>query len=290
MAIGIPYRNVPFPAYWGTPDSQFNFCEEDYILSPYIAEVINTLTNAIYVSYALTGIWKNRSRNDATLRNIPYLGVASVGIGSTIFHSTNRYFTQWCDDLSMLVASATVMHRVFTHDTSSSYTLMFGMLLTTALSLFSAWHCWVDETHMHSLLFGIMTVVIGHKTNKVIEARIRDPFVRREVTRLARWGLVIMAIGYGIWNIDENFCDALTSLKRSIGMPWSFLLELHGWWHLFTGVGAYIFIALVEYLTSEEAGESLYGRFAWPVAFILTNSKYEARERAKLAAQEKRKG
>jgi len=23
-------------------------------------------------------------------------------------------------------------------------------------------------------------------------------------------------------------------------MPWSFLLELHGWWHVFTGAGAYI--------------------------------------------------
>lgn len=78
-------------------------------------------------------------------------------------------------------------------------------------------------------------------------------------------------------------------------MPLSFLLELHGWWHIFTGIGAYIckstaiwnlvfhnavkaiceadltcvVIALVEYLTSEEAGEPLAGRFAWPVDIFL---------------------
>lgn len=73
-------------------------------------------------------------------------------------------------------------------------------------------------------------------------------------------------------------------------MPLSFLLELHGWWHIFTGIGAYIcmylipchllinpleadltytVIALVEYLTSEEAGEPLAGRFAWPVDMFL---------------------
>lgn len=52
-------------------------------------------------------------------------------------------------------------------------------------------------------------------------------------------------------------------------MPWSFLLELHGWWHVFTGAGAYIFIALVEYLTSEDAGKPLGGRFALPVAWIV---------------------
>lgn len=55
-------------------------------------------------------------------------------------------------------------------------------------------------------------------------------------------------------------------------MPWSFVLELHGWWHVFTGLGAYIFIALVEYLTSEEAGMPLGRRFAWPVNSIVNGS------------------
>jgi dihydroceramidase len=75
-------------------------------------------------------------------------------------------------------------------------------------------------------------------------------------------------------------------------MPLSFLLELHGWWHIFTGLGAYIcssisphfhifakafqdeilikiVIALVEYLTSDEAGQPLGNRFAWPVGMIV---------------------
>jgi dihydroceramidase len=80
---------------------------------------------------------------------------------------------------------------------------------------------------------------------------------------------VIFVSGYGIWNIDNHFCHFLTDTKRSIGMPWSFVLELHGWWHIFTGIGAYIFIALVEYLTSDEAGQPLGGRFAWPVGLIV---------------------
>jgi hypothetical protein len=52
-------------------------------------------------------------------------------------------------------------------------------------------------------------------------------------------------------------------------MPFSFILELHGWWHIFTGIGAYVFIALVEYLTSEDAGLPVYGRFAWPLNWVL---------------------
>ncbi len=97
-------------------------------------------------------------------------------------------------------------------------------------------------------------------------------------------GIVIFVFGFVLWVIDNSYCGALTSWKRSIGMPWSFALELHGWWHFFTGIGAYIcmysdlpsfyllftpwlcrclnrtnyyrkVIALVEYLTSEDAGK-----------------------------------
>lgn len=81
---------------------------------------------------------------------------------------------------------------------------------------------------------------------------------------------VIFISGFLLWNLDNIFCHSLTSAKRYIGMPWSFMLELHGWWHIFTGVGAYIFIALVEYLTSEEAGRPLGKGFAWPVGRIVS--------------------
>ena len=59
-------------------------------------------------------------------------------------------------------------------------------------------------------------------------------------------------IGYVLWRMDFTFCSLLTSLKRSIGMPWSFLLEFHGWWHVLTAFGAYTFMILVENLTRED--------------------------------------
>lgn len=53
-------------------------------------------------------------------------------------------------------------------------------------------------------------------------------------------------------------------------MPWGFFLEMHGWWHVLTAVGVYIFIALVEFLTSDEGAEGkLDGRWAWPVGWIV---------------------
>ena len=117
-----------------------------------------------------------------------------------------------------------------------------------------------------------MIAVVGIKTRSIISARVPNPVIKKEVKNLATWGAIIFVSGFGIWNVDNAICSSLTQAKRAIGMPWSFILELHGWWHIFTGVGAYIFIALVEYLTSEEAGEPLGKSFAWPVGAVVNCS------------------
>jgi hypothetical protein len=47
------------------------------------------------VFYAYHGIKSNSNRPDAILRNLPYLGIAAVGLGSGVFHSTLKNYTQW---------------------------------------------------------------------------------------------------------------------------------------------------------------------------------------------------
>lgn len=91
------------------------------------------------------------------------------------------------DDLSMLVATSAVMHQVFTFDKSPTYTLTFGLALTTVMTIFSIWHCVVDETTCHSILFGIMMLIILFKTRAIIHARVPDPAVRAQVKNMSAW-------------------------------------------------------------------------------------------------------
>lgn len=42
---GDPHAHSGF---WGPPTSACNFCEEDYAVTRYVAEFINTLTNLAY--------------------------------------------------------------------------------------------------------------------------------------------------------------------------------------------------------------------------------------------------
>lgn len=41
-------------------------------------------------------------------------------------------------------------------------------------------------------------------------------------------------------------------MKRAVGMPWSFVFEFHGWWHILTAVGAHVFMIMVDKLTRED--------------------------------------
>lgn len=43
-------------------------------------------------------------------------------------------------------------------------------------------------------------------------------------------------------------------------MPWGFLLELHGWWHILTAVGAQTFMIMIDVLTRDRV-ELLEGDF-----------------------------
>ena len=53
------------------------------------------------------------------------------------------------------------------------------------------------------------------------------------------------------------------------------LLELHGWWHILTAIGAYIFMVLVEYLTSEDGvpEDRTEEGFVWSVRAVLRDVK-----------------
>lgn len=227
------------------------------------------LTLVLLVFYACYGVRANWGRKNALLRDLPYFGILCVGLGSIIFHASLKYYTQWCDDLSMLIAVALVMHRVYTATTTIRITIISGAILAVLLVAFGIFHCMTDDVAFHNLFFAAMIVAVGIRTRQLIHTRIKSPVLLRQLQRLTMFGSIIFVTGYGIWILDHAICSSLTRWRRSIGMPWSFVLELHGYWHIFTGVGAYVFIAEVEYLTGEEAGSSLKGRFAWPIPLVI---------------------
>ncbi|KAF5671922.1 hypothetical protein FDENT_10768 [Fusarium denticulatum] len=56
LSLRIPYP-PPQEGFWGQPTSTLNWCEEDYVISHYAAEITNTLTNALFIALGVRGAY-----------------------------------------------------------------------------------------------------------------------------------------------------------------------------------------------------------------------------------------
>ncbi|KAF2690988.1 alkaline phytoceramidase [Lentithecium fluviatile CBS 122367] len=282
ITLRWPYAESPGTGSWGVPSSNHNFCEEDYNITSYIAEFVNTLTNLTYVIYGAHGLRRVQPRQDGGLLStlaLPYWGLTCVGLLSGWFHATLNYHSQMGDDLSMFLAVGTLLHQLFTFDVSSSRRHLTTTLILGTIIPVSIYHCWTNEIVVHELVFGAMVVLCGRKIRWLIKEKIGNEESRKRLRRMATAGSASGIFGYFLWNIDYHLCGHVTRFKHTLGLPWGFIFELHGWWHIFTGIGAYIGMALVEYLVTIEEGKTdrIEEGFVWPVRAVLRD--LEGREK-----------
>jgi dihydroceramidase len=66
--------------------------------------------------------------------------------------------------------------------------------------------------------------------------------------------------------MDNIFCGYLREARNTILLPWAMVLEGHGWWHIFTGIGAYYFIIWRVWLTQCLDGNEDRFMLQWPSA------------------------
>jgi dihydroceramidase len=55
-------------------------------------------------------------------------------------------------------------------------------------------------------------------------------------------------VAYTAWNLDLEKCLELRRFRASLGLPWAWLFELHGWWHILTAAGASQYVRLIREL------------------------------------------
>ena len=93
-------------------------------------------------------------------------------------------------------------------------------------------------------------------------------------------GVLIFALGYLLWNMDIHLCQYARTVRREWGMPYGFLLEGHGWWHIFTGTGVYFYLVYEEYLRCWLTGTQKFYLFEWryflPVVVLKDQAGLEA--------------
>ncbi|KAL3456578.1 ceramidase [Aspergillus heterothallicus] len=255
--------------FWGPQTSYLNFCEQDYVVTRYVAEFINTLSSGIYCLFGLYGLAQLRRRQQASLgRCIPYLGLIGVGVCSGGYHMTLKYHTQMSDELSMHLLTTPLLYRILTFQTSAAHTRLVGGILAAIFTVVMVVHMVMDEFLLHAVSFGLAVLLITTRTMKTIPQQIPDLGIRLKIRGVSRFGLFCFIFGYTVWLIDTWFCPQLIAVRRVVGTPLAFFFELHGWWHVFTGIGGYVAVAIVDMITAGEVHGDPTGEMAFPINFV----------------------
>ncbi|KAL4896695.1 ceramidase [Aspergillus ambiguus] len=270
----IPYP-PPKDGYWSPVTSTLNWCEEDYYATIYSAEIVNTLTNLLFMWLGIKGFLSCRRHGHDHIFKVAYLGYLVVGTGSFLFHSTLKYPMQLVDELSMIYTTCLMAYASFSYSRPNSVRIVLAIALASLAVFITLYYHYLQDPVFHQNAYALLTTVVvlrsmytmevtlrprwRHSTEEDRLARqkqglpvpskerqhyenVRDVKILKTMWFMVAYGLTLFLGGFLIWNLDNHYCSTIRVWRRSIGLPWGIFLEGHGWWHLMTGIGAYLYI------------------------------------------------
>ncbi|CZR40488.1 uncharacterized protein FPRO_05388 [Fusarium proliferatum ET1] len=259
LSLRTPYP-PPQEGFWGQPTSTLNWCEEDYVISHYAAEITNTLTNALFVALGIRGVRNCLKYRHDTVFVIAYLGYLLVGCGSVAFHATLSYPMQLVDELSMIYTTSILCHAIFTQDRSRLFSIFLGIGLVALSISITAYYHYIQDPTFHQNAFSILFLATVFRSLYTMEAILRPMLSKTHINKPPRtsvsnketrsspvqsdraiicemrWivamGFITCAAGITAWKVDNIHCGDLVRWRHEVGLPWGILLEGHGWWYV----------------------------------------------------------
>ncbi|XP_028838325.1 alkaline ceramidase 3 isoform X2 [Denticeps clupeoides] len=225
------------PGYWGTPTSTLDWCEDNYVVSFYVAEFWNTVSNLIMILPPIYGAIKTFKDGLETRYVFAFLGLAAVGIGSWCFHMTLLYEMQLLDELPMIYSCCVFvycLYECFKQEHAISY-FPISILLVYSIAVSVVYLQW-KEPVFHQVMYAALVGCL------VIRSVFIVTWVYPWLRPLCYTSLGVFLLGFLLWNIDNILCDSLRATRQTLPPVVGAVTQFHAWWHILTGLGSYFHI------------------------------------------------
>ena len=288
--------------FWGETSASIDWCETNYEVTYYIAEFWNTVSNLVMILLPIYGIyWSVKQKNSKKFNSFRvtnsmlacHLGLCLVGLGSWMFHMTLLYPMQLLDELPMVFGSGILIYAHYdlflsaylieqqsrrssrvSKRKSFLYEILISricvaLLISTYCALFAYIYLFVWKNPIfHEIAYGVEVFTI-------IFLSILNIKYYQTKKRLWVMSLFYYALGFSLWNIDNNFCNYLKNsrvqleslfglsqvnidepnvkaiLLNIVVVSLKSLTEFHSLWHIFTGYASYMCILFLTELSYE---------------------------------------
>jgi dihydroceramidase len=238
--------------FWLPHSSSVDFCEKDYLISPYIVEFHNSWSSIAGIALlpALALIFSSYSNPTKEWRfTVMNLILITVGIGSFMLHSTLKALAQSSDEVPMLYMNIAFLYALLEGKSPIGKPRYPQLpLVLVAIAILQTIIYYTYQRYYAAFLFSYISmvtiVVLWTGRMALYDA---DPLSNR------LWKAAIanyILIGTPLWIVEMNMCDALLPFFNA----W-FGLSFHILWHFGAGVGTYLTIL---FLTSMRV-KAVYG-------------------------------
>lgn len=211
-------------------------------LTPGISQLIDSKS---IVYYALRTMYSPAGDHPRSLFRPKWdfmsVSLLVLGIGSFLFHATLRQTLEFVDEFSMLGLTWSLLHASLTAHQPPARARYITVALAIVYLSFSAFY--LSFPKIIYQVFAFVSALLGVLFRSQYMFHCLEPGFYPEAKRrdwnLRIWkALAICLFGYLLWTIDLEYCAELRAIRERLGLPWAWLFEFHGWWHLLTAVGA----------------------------------------------------
>ncbi|KAJ3333661.1 Alkaline ceramidase 3 [Blyttiomyces sp. JEL0837] len=279
--------------YWGPVTSSLDWCEENYIVSHYVAEWWNTLTNLYYHFYAIIGAIMVYKLGAESRHYWPLGGLALVGTGSVLFHGSLLFETQMMDELPMIFCTCFIVYNLLlTFPNTKLNTTANKKILIVSLSLYSIITCgiylYLQNPVFHEVAYGALTaIMVLAPIFNILRLRKSYPGKERELWGLYAYSTVTYLGGFFLWNVENFNCDHVRSTRATLGYPFRVWFELHAWWHFLSAIGCHSTSTMSIYMRELALGRTdmelkwfLFVPFLMPATSSTTSTVVKQRQRS----------
>lgn len=205
------------------------FCE--YITHPGavllpVGEFWNTLSSGLYVVTGILGYHRACHRDLTIAFKATELALALVGVGSAIFHATETWLGQLCDEFPMTVLGCAytwcLVHKVYLLDEERCH-------ITLPVIMGVVIWAWVAYVIRGDFRIFVLSFTAQIAFNAFTSFFARDGGILNVTARKAWWAFFfVILIGKAGWEVERYFVrNGLCPASVSHPLFW-----LHPFWHL----------------------------------------------------------
>lgn len=238
--MGYNHSPAGIDGYWGEITSTLDWCEENYQLTFYIAEFWNALSNLVFLGLAAIGCWSCHKLNVGLSHTLNFVFIGVIGIGSILFHSTLLYEFQLADELPIIYGTSVMVYVLVDMMVQS---VLLSRIAAVAMAAYAVTVHVVYAINrnpvFHHSCHGILVLLCVFLPIRLI--LFSSPSAKPRLWSIYALSVASYALGFAVWSFENNAmnCDLLRNWRTSVGFPLGIVSELHSWWHLFSGYGAY---------------------------------------------------